>query len=168
MNKKYIFLGIIGASAVAIYLINRRFSTVGTKNGQNVGSSGKGIIQNIGNVINSVVKGKKTLPMPEGGLVKQQECPVGYSLFAIDPTKPKDKICVPTPKQDTRVPVKCPSWMTLKDGVCVAKTTDGEIGGGGFSGNPPKERDERPPTNQSEYTDAESTLVFDDNSSNRY
>ena len=53
------------------------------------------------------------------------------------------------------------------DGKCVGSTS-GELGGGGGSGLPPKERDERPTTNQSEYTDTESTLVFEDNSPNRY
>jgi hypothetical protein len=167
MNKKFILLGILTATALAVYSINRKYLKNNTPifgggqpNNLNQGQSGTSPKPKTGANTNN------TQPKPNTGTVTN--CPSGYALIALDPLKPNVKTCIPTPKQDTRVPIKCPFGLKLVDGKCVKSTSGDELGGGGFGGNPPKERDERPRTNQSEYTDTESTLVFDDNSTNRY
>jgi hypothetical protein len=168
MNKKYILLGILTATALAVYSINRKYRKNnnpilggGQPNNLNQGQSGTFPKPTMGGGVSNI----NTEPKTNTGT--KIDCPSGYTLVALDPLKPNVKTCIPTPKQDTRVPIKCPFGLKLVDGKCVGSTS-GELGGGGGGGLPPKERDERPTTNQSEYTDTESTLVFDDNSPNRY
>jgi hypothetical protein len=165
MNKKFILLGILTASALAVYSINRRYSPKNkpiTSGGKIPNSSNQGQPKGSGGNQGGNIPPEKDKTAPPPTPV----CREGFVLMALDPSKPKIKICVPNPNQDTKMPIKCPFGQKLVDGICKKDSTDDTFGGGGFGGNPPKIQDERTPTNQTR--DVYTTLTFDENSANRY
>jgi hypothetical protein len=130
MNKKYILLGILTASALAVYSINRKYSKNttpifggGQPNNINQSQSSTSPKPTMGGGDSNI----NTEPKINTGI--KPNCPSGYVLVALDPQKPNLKTCIPTPKQDTTMPIKCPFGQTNVDGKCVSKIS----GGGGFS-----------------------------------